>query len=295
MGYDYHVGGEAQGAVAPLRSSEGSSLSLSASLKDYIENGINPSKTILALPYYGSLWTGKLSESGNAVYNNTTFEKALTYSEIRKKYTDNSALKINAFRDDVSMTNYYNLTFEDNTTQEIWFDDDYTLRKKYDFALSNNLRGVGIWALGYDNGYDDLWSVIEDKFSTDKKIVKNPIAESEGYPMQFSKFILKYQTILVAVAIFFLLTVVLAFCVLLFDWNVRKSIIGSQLRFLLFVVTVFILLIPITIIIYTLFNHILPFANLFIKSQWIYYISFFVGVITMFFAYKIKLKPIKRP
>ena len=295
MGYDYHIGDEAQGAVAPLQSSENSSLSLLSTIQHYQQQGIDPSKTILALPYYGSLWVGSLQQSGNNVINTSTFEKPLTYSEIRKKYIDNDQLNIDPFRDEKSMTNYYSLNFEDNTTQELWFDDDYTLRKKYDFALSNQLKGVGIWALGYDNGYDDLWNVIEDKFSTDKKVIVNPIAESEGYPIKLSKYLLRYKSIFITAAIFFFMTVILAFLVLLFDWNVRNSIIKNQLYFLIFVAIVFILLLPITTLIFNGLNKILPMGNVFIKPQWIYYLSYFIGVITMFFAYRIKIKPIKRP
>ena len=128
-----------------------------------------------------------------------------------------------------------------------------------------------------------------------KKIIVNPIAESEGYPIKFSKYLLSYKSIFITAAIFFLMTVILAFLVLLFDWNVRDSIIKNQLYLLLFVAFVFILLIPITIVIFNMFNKILPISNVFIKSQWIYYISYFMGVITMFFAYRIKIKPIKRP
>lgn len=294
MGYDYHIGEKAQGAVAPLRSVE-NSLSLSTTVTYYLEQGIQPEKTILALPYYGSLWKGELEQDGSSVYNRSTYNKPLTYSEIKKKYIENEDVKINAFRDDKSMTNYYSLTFDDNTTQEIWFDDDYTLSKKYDFALSKKLKGVGIWALGYDNGYTDLWDVIEDKFSTDKKIIKNPIMQAEGYPIRFSKYLLENKNILITTAIFFLLTVVLAFLVLLFDWNVRDSIVKNKLIFLLFTAVVFVLLIPITMLIYSLLNKLLPEINLFVKSEWKYYISFFVGMLTLFFAYRFKLKPIKRP
>ena len=294
MGYNYHIGEKAQGAVAPLRSVE-NSLSLSTTVTYYLEQGIQPEKTILALPYYGSLWKGELEQDGSSVYNRSTYNKPLTYSEIKKKYIENEDVKINAFRDDKSMTNYYSLTFDDNTTQEIWFDDDYTLSKKYDFALSKKLKGVGIWALGYDNGYTDLWDVIEDKFSTDKKIIKNPIMQAEGYPIRFSKYLLKNKNIFITTAIFFLLTVVLAFLVLLFDWNVRDSIVKNKLMFLLFTAVIFVLLIPITMLIYTGLNELLPEINLFIKSEWKYYISFFVGMLTLFFAYRFKLKPIKRP
>ena len=58
MGYDYNTGNQIQGAVAPLRSVEGHSISLSNTVEFYLNSGIDPSKTVLALPYYGSMWTG---------------------------------------------------------------------------------------------------------------------------------------------------------------------------------------------------------------------------------------------
>ena len=32
--------------------------------------------------------------------------------------------------------------------------------------INNDLLGVGIWALGYDNGHEQLWGAISDKFSS---------------------------------------------------------------------------------------------------------------------------------
>ena len=49
------------------------------------------------------------------------------------------------FLDKKSMTNYFNLTYPDNTTKEIWFDDDFTLGKKFDYAVSKNLK---VWGFG---------------------------------------------------------------------------------------------------------------------------------------------------
>ncbi|GGE40947.1 glycoside hydrolase family 18 protein [Psychroflexus planctonicus] len=295
MGYDYHIGEKLQGAVSPLRSSEGSDLSLNKTVNYYLEYGINPQKTILALPYYGSLWTGKLSKDNSKVYNETSYKKPLTYSEIRQKYVNNENVDITSNRDERSMTNYYNIAFKDYTTQEVWFDDDYTLGKKYDFALSKKLKGVGIWALGYDNGYNDLWNVIENKFSTDQKIIVNPINEADGYPIKLSKFLIEYKLIFITTSIFFLITVILAFLVLLFDYNIRNSIVKSQLNVAMFIGIVFILLIPITIVIFERIEYLLGGFNLVVKPYWSYYLSFFIGVLTMYLAYRIKIKSIERP
>ena len=101
------------------------------------------------------------------------------------------------------MTNYYNFTYPDNTTKEIWFDDDYTLGKKFDYAISKKLKGVGVWALGYDNGYEELWDVIDDRFASQEKIITNPINEQSGYPIKFARFLLLKKDIIITVSIFF--------------------------------------------------------------------------------------------
>lgn len=46
-----------------------------------------------------------------------------------------------------------------------WYDDKESLSKKYDLAMDKNLLGVGIWALGYDSGYTELWELLKNKFS----------------------------------------------------------------------------------------------------------------------------------
>ena len=295
MGYDYHVGNPEQGAVAPLRSSENKTYSLNTTLNYYTDSGINPKKTVLALPYYGNLWTGKLEKKSNGYFNLTEFDKPLTFSEIKLKYIDNEELKIKANRDEYSMTNYYNITFDDFTTQELWFDDDYTLRKKYDFALSNNLKGIGIWALGYDHGYSDLWNVIEDKFSTNKKVVVNPIVESEGYPIRLSRFLLKYQKVFIITAIFFLIAIVTAFTFLISDWRVRDSIVRKVMIRIIFVGSVFILLIPLSYVVFDFINDILKPLNAFFKYDWRFYIAYILGVFTIVIAYAVTIKPKKRP
>ena len=50
--------------------------------------------------------------------------------------------------------------------QEIYFDDATSLGLKYDLVNSSNLRGAGMWALGMDTGYQDLWNELTTKFTT---------------------------------------------------------------------------------------------------------------------------------
>jgi len=294
MGYDYNTGNQVQGPVAPLRSKE-SGISLSTTLDFYIDRGINLDKTVLALPYYGSMWDGELTQEGMATYNASKLERKVTYSEVKKLLLSNKEYNTIPILDEYSMTNYYNLTYSDNSTKEIWFDDAYTLGKKYDYAMSKNLKGVGIWALGYDNGSADLWDVIENKFATDIKVYKNPIAEAEGYPLKWSKFMLKYVNIFVTATIAFLIAIVIGFAYLLTDWKVRDSILKNKLYQWMFLLLAIIFILPLTAFVYVGLNNILPYINLFIKPEWQIYIAFIIGMVALYLIQKLKLKSIERP
>ena len=181
--------------------------------------------------------------------------------------------------------------------REIWFDDDYTLGKKYDFAISKKLKGVGIWALGYDNGYKDLWKVIEEKFSTDKIKISDPIAEMEGYPIKISRYIITNKRVFIISALFFLFALVTGIIIILSDWKIRDSILKDQIIRLIFTLIVFLLITPLTIIIssfsYSLLNKFgLPPLNISLLEI---SIAFIIGITTFYFISKIKIGKQHRP
>lgn len=55
----------------------------------------------------------------------------------------------------------------------IFLDDERSLAVKYDFAKDKGLGGVGMWALGFDDGKTELWQLLENKFG--KKLVASNI------------------------------------------------------------------------------------------------------------------------
>lgn len=50
------------------------------------------------------------------------------------------------------------------TWRMVFMEDTKSLALKYDFAKTNHLLGVGIWALGFEGGQPEMWSLLEDTF-----------------------------------------------------------------------------------------------------------------------------------
>ena len=51
--------------------------------------------------------------------------------------------------------------------RQLYYDDATALKAKYDLVNGANLRGVGLWALGYDGTRTELYSALKAKFITD--------------------------------------------------------------------------------------------------------------------------------
>lgn len=278
MGYDYN-GSTSPEAIAPLQA-EGD-FSLLKTLEYYKEQKIDFSKTILALPYYGILWEilPDIEEGVKA-----TIDRRLTYSEIKNVFLKNDQVSAELELDPISMSKVYRVAFDDNSMKEIHFDDAFTLSKKYDFAMNNNLKGIGMWALGYDNGQTELWTLIENYFSTDKIIYNDPITEVNGYPIQFAKTLVQQKDVFIALIIFLTLALVVAFIIVLTDWRVRDSIFRNKINQLIVIFIGFILLLPLVLFIKEImekWGYVLP-------SSGGVFLGFFIGLLSFFVASRLR-------
>ena len=278
MGYDYNSISTPD-AVAPLQS-EGN-LSLLSTIKYYNGKNMDFGKTILALPYYGVLWDIKPLKDDTF---NASLERRITYSEINKLFLRNDELNADVELDPISMSKVYRAAFEDNSIKEIHFDDAFTLSKKYDFAMSNKLKGIGVWALGYDNGQNDLWDLIEVYFSTDKVSFNDPITEVNGFPIRFAKNLVQQKDVFLAIIIFFTLALVVSFILVLSDWRVRDSIMRSRINQLIVIFIGFVLLTPLVVFV----SELLEKFGFFVESTYQIYIGFFVGLLVFLIASKAK-------
>lgn len=161
MGYDYYGGFSTNaGPVAPLRKSHNFGENcLESSVGNYIEKGIKPSKLIVGLPYYGAEWTVTDTTFASKAEK---FNDHLSYSTIQEKYSDLSLGR--GLFDSIVSSGYRNMPDNGNHFTQLWFDDSSSLSIKYDWIKRKKLGGVGIWALGFDNGHPELWNLLSEKF-----------------------------------------------------------------------------------------------------------------------------------
>ena len=172
MGYDYYYSGSStSGPVSPLT---GGGYNVTTTVNDYLsKTGNQASKIILGIPYYGIQWPTSSSSahatttgSGSAVIYSTAVTRAQTYGRLW---------------DNTSQTPWY--AFNNGHWNQGWYDDSESLGLKYNLALDRNLQGVGMWALGYDQGHQELWNLLATTFGDEippSPVVNEAVLQSDG-------------------------------------------------------------------------------------------------------------------
>lgn len=115
-----------------------------------------PQKLILGLPYYGSRWQ---TEDGSAYSGTIQFIGATFFTTEMKE-----AINYGIQWDSRSQTPWYFYRIGTDWYQ-VWFDTDSSLDLKYELADSKNYRGVGMWALGYDDDRSELWNELRKRYA----------------------------------------------------------------------------------------------------------------------------------
>ncbi len=166
MGYDYYgKTSTVAGPVSPLESGkEWEPYNLTTSVDYYLENKIPGEKLLLALPTYGSIWetkTQSLQSKAKAFIGNRTF------SYIKTEIEKNEQIYI----EPLSKSAYSTYSIKGNKKQyrQCWFENDSSFVYKTKLIKDKKLAGIGLWALGYDKGYNDIWKVISTEMSKPAK------------------------------------------------------------------------------------------------------------------------------
>lgn len=188
MAYDFAVAGaENATPTAPLYGKkEGKyAYDVATAVEDFLK--VMPSnKLILGVPYYGYnylTYSPEIKAQTRPSYTWRGRPHAQTYTLAQNEITPDMD-GIDGYKtgwDDVGKVSWKAYRdIETDTWRMIFLDDTKSLGIKYDFAKSKNLAGVGMWALGFDNGRTELWSVLREKFGTkyaDARIVNKAINE----------------------------------------------------------------------------------------------------------------------
>ncbi len=169
MGYDYR-GAKTNpvGSVAPIA---GPTYDIGDTVASYLGR-IPASKIILGVPYYGRAWSTASSALHAKNISGTKYGASTTvvYGTARQYAADHGKK-----RDTVEGAAWTAYKRQNCTAtygcvtpwRQIYFDDATALGQKYDLINRTNLRGAGIWALGYDGTRPELYQVLKDKFITD--------------------------------------------------------------------------------------------------------------------------------
>ena len=87
------------------------------------------------------------------------YSKVITYGEVTDLLISK---RIQPLWDDVAKTPYVNYVDEDTgSLRQVYYDNEKSLKLKADLASKNGFLGVGVWALGYEGGYVDLWDSVK--------------------------------------------------------------------------------------------------------------------------------------
>jgi spore germination protein YaaH len=260
MGYSFSGSFSNQASPnAPLQNQAGN-INIPNSISYWTGQGIPKSKIILGVPYYGNKWN---TADALIPSNTTSFKGTINYREIANNFRD----RYKSYFDSINSSSY--MVFkEENNWSQIWYDDENSLTQKYNYVIDRDLAGIAIWALGYDNGFPNLWHLINRKFTVDPELLaaekrsqqkqalstlgdKLQVADQSSPVLPGPKSLeLKspqqkdINAFFIVAAIILLILIlfgVVGFLISLFDLNVREVLFSDNFRVIIFFVLILIL------------------------------------------------------
>ncbi len=182
MAYDFAVAGSDHAIpTAPLGGYQEGKYwyDIKTSVRDFLTQ-MPANKLILGTPWYSydySVYKPELKAETRPWYSWGAQPKTLTYSVVQEEINPEKLGQKN-FKSgwdpygQVSWKAYY--IAETDTWRMLFIDDVRSLSAKYDFAKETGLAGVGMWALGFEDGKKEMWDLLAEKFG-EKFVVTNLI------------------------------------------------------------------------------------------------------------------------
>jgi spore germination protein YaaH len=169
MSYDYYTGGsDSAGPVAPMGGKESKRyfFDVTTTYEDLVKL-ISPGKIIMGIPYYGYDWPVEDKTNARSVAlaqsDDNGYVETLSYGRARD---DKTFTGDNCHFDDLAEAPWCGYTNAETGKDRVaWFENNQSIKIKYDYAKSQNLAGIAIWSLGYDRNYPDLWDILKQTFA----------------------------------------------------------------------------------------------------------------------------------
>lgn len=166
MGYDFFRPSSTNaGPVSPLTGVEKYGYDLQTSVSDFLGK-IPAEKIVLGVPYYGYDWPveGPGENAKVLPFNDQNGGLGLVLFDKAAEMESGGNIKI-AWDQNAQVPYYSYLDQETKVWRQAYFEDERSLREKYDYIKSKKIRGVGLWALGFDGSRPELWNLLEEKFT----------------------------------------------------------------------------------------------------------------------------------
>lgn len=162
MGYDYYYSGSSTaGPNDPLYHFGTSyNYTLSRSITDYLNVGCPKDKLILGLPNYGREWS---TTSLTVPSGTTATGVSRTYSYIKNNSTGFYSAANHTYEANSESDMF--LFMNGGTPKQCFITLENAFNERLQHVVNAGIGGIGIWALGYDDGYTELWDVIESKMT----------------------------------------------------------------------------------------------------------------------------------
>jgi hypothetical protein len=166
MGYDYYWNGSTTaGPVDPHYSmTSGYNYSISRTVSYYQSEGMPMNKMLLGVPYYAREWPTASQYAPSATTGNGA---AYTWANIMNNTSGNYSAA-NKHIEPNSFSPYY--SYYGSGWNQCFVNDVESLTRRYKMVNRRGMAGIGIWALGYDNGYTELWELIQQNFTQEDQI-----------------------------------------------------------------------------------------------------------------------------
>ena len=159
LGSNYYDKGSLEEPVARLDGENGM-FHIKKSINEYRKKGIPFEKLTVALPLAGIVWQKFNDRSA------LQFSHHIYLSQIKQHLAELKHEPKVEF-DSATFTYYYDYK-KDGDQFMAYYDNAESLEKKINWLKEQGIHSVGIWASGYNDGYEDFWNMVGKNYDIKK-------------------------------------------------------------------------------------------------------------------------------